>query len=211
MNGDEHAAFKAFAETTNLASATAVFMSKYERPGVLALEERQEWARKALAAFKAAPAGPAAELAVGSLVERLRAQIKAGKIIFDNPSLQSQLLRLNVGTKVTPKLQALVLKLCDLTPVIRISSLVRSGGGSFHALGQAVDIGNQEIAGALLPQIATPQQVAALGIDELIFDARLINRDNDANKFNFNEGARFSFNAATINGHGNHIHFAVTA
>jgi hypothetical protein len=210
MNGDEQAAFRAFAETTNLASATAVFMSKYERPGVPALEERQDWARKALNAFKAAPAGPAAELAAGSLVERLRTQIKAGKIIFDNPSLQSQLLRLNVGTKVTPKLQALVLKLCEMTPVIRISSLVRSGGGSFHALGQAVDIGNEEIAAALLPQIATAQQVAALGIDELIFDARLINPGNDPNKFNFNDGAKFSFTAATINGHGNHIHFAVT-
>jgi hypothetical protein len=215
MNGAERPAFDAFAATTNLASATAVFMSRYERPGVLALEERQDWARKALTAFKNAPAagagGGAAVAAAGSVIERLRAQIKAGKIIFDKPALQSELLGLNVGTKVTPKLQALVLKLCDMTPVIRISSLVRPGGGSFHALGRAVDIGNQEIAAALLPKIATAQQVAALGIDELIFDARLINAANDPNKFNFDQGKKHEFKSGTIDDHGDHIHFAVTA
>jgi hypothetical protein len=213
MNGDEHAAFKAFAETTNLASATAVFMSKYERPGVPALEERQDWARKALNAFKSAPAaGPGAAVAVGgSVVDGLRAQIKAGKITFDKPSLQSELLGLNVGTKVTPKLQALILKLCDMTPVIKISSLVRPAAGSFHAQGRAVDIGNEEIAAALLPMIATAQQVAALGIDELIFDARRINVANDPNKFNFDQGRKHDFNPGTIGDHGNHIHFAVTA
>ena len=213
MKGDERPAFDAFAATTNLASATAIFMSRYERPGVPALEERQDWARKALDAFRSAPAAGAgaAEVADGSVVDKLRAQIKAGKIIFDKPTLQSELLGLNVGTKVTPKLQALVLKLCAMTPVIRISSLVRPDAGSFHAAGRAVDIGNEEIAAALLPQIATAQQVAALGIDELIFDARRIDAANDPNKFNFDQGKKHDFNPGTIGDHGDHIHFAVTA
>ena len=208
MKGDERTAFNLFAATTNLQAATEVFMEKYERPGVKALAERIDWARKALSAFNSAPAaGPSG--AEGSVVDLLRARVDAGKIIFDKPALRDELLGLNAGTKVSSKLQALILKLCDMAPVIRISSLVRPAPGSHHAEGRAVDIGNEEIAAALLPQIATTQQVAALGIDELIFDARRINPSNDPNKFNFDRGVKHDFSIGTINDHGNHIHFAV--
>jgi len=53
---DEAHGFGLFAQTTNLNDATEVFMSKVERPGVPALQERQDWARKALSAFQNPPA-----------------------------------------------------------------------------------------------------------------------------------------------------------
>ncbi|TKW77005.1 MAG: hypothetical protein DI543_17980 [Bradyrhizobium icense] len=146
------------------------------------------------------------------MAAQLGAQIASGRIIFDNNSLRDQLLGgSSGGIRVTAKLQSLVLKLSTMTPIIRISSLIRPAAGSHHAVGRAVDIGNEEIAGALLPLIATPQKVAELEIDELIFDARIIDPANDKNKFNFDQGVRHRFNDATINEHGNHIHFAVKA
>jgi hypothetical protein len=216
MKHAEAHGFGLFAQTGNIDDATEVFMSKVERPGVPALQERQDWARKALSAFQNPPAARSAGAATsggGNLVAQLRAQITAGKIIFDgdSQSLKDQLLGLNSGIKVTPKLQSLVLRLCAMTPVIRISSLVRSGAGSHHTEGRAVDIGNEEIAGTLLPLIATAAKVAELGIDELIFDARRIDPANDKNKFNFDQGLKHSFDASTIGDHGNHIHFAVKA
>jgi hypothetical protein len=194
-------------ETTSLESATSVFEQEFEIAGVVALSDRITWARRALAAFKGVGTP-------GTSAHTLQQLVSAGKIIFDedSPVLKSQLLGLNTGTKVTPKLQTLVLKLCDLTPEkIRISSLVRSATAnhSHHTEGRAVDIGNQEIAAALLPKVV--QQVGALGIDELIFDARRIDPANDPNKFNFDQGAKHSFDDATIKDHGDHIHFAVMA
>jgi hypothetical protein len=142
--------------------------------------------------------------------EKLRQQILAGKIKFDSTAFQSQLLGLNSGTKVTAQLQALVLKLSELAaPNIRISSLVRSGMGSHHTEGRAVDIGNEEIAGSLLAVVATDAQVAALDIDELIFDGSILGQAR--NKFNYDEGRKHDFDAATLDQHGNHIHFAVKA
>lgn len=218
MQHDEHPAFEAFSVTTNIDDATEVFMLRYERPGVPALAERKDFARRALDAFRnpgavGAGAVGAGTSGGGALAAQLSAQIAAGKIVFDNnsQSLRDQLLGVNNGIKVTAKLQSLVLKLCSLTPVIRISSLVRPAAGSHHAVGRAVDIGNEEIAATLLPQVATPQKVAELEIDELIFDARLIDPANDMNKFNFDQGVRHSFNDATIHDHGDHIHFAVKA
>jgi hypothetical protein len=216
MRHEEAHGFGLFAQTTNLDDATKVFMLRVERPGVPALQERQDWARKALSIFRNPPAAGSAGAGTsgaGTLVTQLRAQIAAGKIIFDgnSQSLKDQLLGLNSGTKVTAKLQTLVLKLCALTPVIRISSLVRPGAGSHHAEGRAVDIGNEEIAATLLPLIATEQKVAELGIDELIFDARRIDPANDKNKFNFDRVLKHDFGAGTISDHGDHIHFAVVA
>ena len=102
------------------------------------------------------------------------------------------------------------MKLSELaTPNIRISSLVRSGMGSHHTEGRAVDIGNEEVAGALLRIIATDAQVAALEIDELIFDGALLGEDR--NKFNYDEGRKHEFNSTTLDQHGNHIHFSVKA
>lgn len=144
------------------------------------------------------------------VLEKLRQQILAGKIKFNSTAFQSQLLGLSGGTKVTAKLQSLVLKLSELaTPNIRISSLVRSGMGSHHTEGRAVDIGNEEIAGALLRIVATDAQVAALEIDELIFDGALLGENR--NKFNYDEGRKHEFNSTTLDQHGNHIHFSVKA
>jgi len=151
------------------------------------------------------PAGTPAEI-----VEKLRQQIIAGKIKFDSTAFQSQLLGLSGATKVTAKLQGLVLRLSELAaPNIRISSLVRVGMGSHHTEGRAVDIGNEEIAGALLPVVATDAQVPALEIDELIFDGALLGQDR--NKWNYDEGRKHDFNSATLDQHGNHMHFSVKA
>ncbi len=210
MLGKENPAFNLFVATADIDRATFVFMDRYERPGVPALAERQDWARKALQAFQnPVPASSGLAATFGPVGTQLRARINAGQIIFDKPELEDELLGLTGNPRVTAKLQSLVLKLSDLTPLIRVSSLVRQGGGSFHALGRAVDIGNEDIAATLLPQVATAARVSELGIDELIFDARLINPGNDPNKFNFDQGAKHDFDQATINAHGNHIHFAV--
>lgn len=211
MKTIETRAFRLFAQTTTLESATKVFMDEYERPGVRKLDERIDWARKAMAAFRN-PAMPGVNrtVASGPVVASLRSLIATGRIIFDKPALKDELLGLNTGTQVAPKLQTLVLRLCELTEVIRISSLVRASHGSFHAAGRAVDIGNQEIAGALLPLIATAAKVRELEIDELIFDARVIDPANDRNKFNFDRGVKHNFDLRTTDGHRDHIHFAVT-
>lgn len=212
MLGKEKPAFDLFAATNDIDRATFVFMDKYERPGVPALAERKDWARKALQAFHNPPAaGQNSAIASGPLAASLRRLIDARRIIFNRQDLKAELLGLNDGVRVTPKLQSLVVKLCELTPVIRISSLVRPAAGSFHASGRAVDIGNDEIAGALLPLLATEAKVRELEIDEIIFDARLINPDNDPNKFNFNDGRKGEFNPDTIRQHGDHIHIAVRA
>ena len=188
-------------KTPTIQDATEEFMTTYERPGVKALNERVTWAQRALSAFNGVGT-------LGTDAQTLQQQINAGKIIFDSHELKSELLGLNTGTKVTAKLQALVLAVSKLAPVIRISWLVRSGTGSHHTEGRAVDIGNEEIAADLLPQIATADKIAAFGIDELIFDASVLH-EADRNKFNFDQGAKHNFNETTLNQHGNHIHFAV--
>lgn len=144
-----------------------------------------------------------------SVVDDLRAQIAAGRIVFDNGSarLRRELLGQNAGTKVTPRLQALVLAVSRLQS-IRISSIIRSGSSSRHVVGRAFDVGNETIAGELLPRIATDTRVAELGIDELIFDASVAGQSN-RNKWNYDNGSKHNFDSATLKEHNNHIHFAV--
>jgi hypothetical protein len=190
--------------TSTLEKATEIFELEFEVAGVVAMDDRETWARRALNAFRSVGTP-------GTSSNSLKQLVDAGRITFDSPVQKEQLLGLSTGAKVTPKLQALVLELCNLTAHINISSLVRTGTGSFHNVGRAVDINNEEIAGSLLPQIATPEMVARFEIDELIFDARKIDPGNDPNKFNFDQGVRHPFNPATISEHGNHIHFAVKA
>ncbi|MFL6283645.1 MAG: hypothetical protein ACJ74Q_10950 [Pyrinomonadaceae bacterium] len=149
-----------------------------------------------------------------SVVDDLKAQINAGRIIFDPPTTKSQRLRRellgqNDGTKVTGSLQELVLELSRRAK-IRISDLVRDGAGSFHTKGRAVDVGNEDIAASLLPGIATDEMVEELNIDELIFDASVAGKAN-RNEWNFDQGEKHNFNAVTLNQHKNHIHFAVKA
>lgn len=149
-----------------------------------------------------------------SVVDDLRAQISAGRIIFDPPTstsqrLRSELLGENSGLKVTESLQRLVLEVSRLSS-IRISDILRPGTSSHHARGRAFDVGNEEIGGTLLPSIATDARVAALNIDEIIFDARIAGQ-SDRNEWNYDHGTKHDFSPSTLARHGNHIHFAVKA
>lgn len=138
-------------------------------------------------------------------VAALEKHIANGKIIFDKSSLNDELLGRNQGQKVTETLQILVLHLADTVGThIRVSSLVRTNG--HHAAGRAVDIGNEEIAGEILPEV-TPL-VGSLSIDELIFDAAVEGKP-DRNEWNFDEGKKHSFDTATLDAHKDHIHFSV--
>ena len=150
-----------------------------------------------------------------SVVDDLREQISAGRIIFDPPAatsrrLERELLGTNPGAvKVTESLQRLVLEVSRLSR-IRISDILRPGTSSHHARGRAFDVGNEEIGGTLLPLIATDARVAALDIDEIIFDARIAG-EADRNKWNYDQGRRHNYSPSTLARHGNHIHFAVRA
>lgn len=147
------------------------------------------------------------------VIDDLRDQIAAGRIVFDNATagqgarLRRELLGLNAGTKVTRGLQAPVLEVSRLQG-IRISSIIRSGSSSRHVVGRAFDVGNEEIAGDLLPQIATDVRVEEFGIDEIIFDARVAGPSN-RNRWNYNDGRRHDYDSATLAAHRNHIDFAV--
>jgi len=148
-----------------------------------------------------------------SVVDELKEQIDAGRIIFDSAApgqgarLRRELLGRNAGTKVTPMLQALALHVSHVRR-IRISSIIRSGSSSRHVVGRAFDVGNEEIAGELLPEIATDDRVEEFGIDEIIFDARAAGEAN-RNRWNYDNGHRHSYDPATLTAHRNHIHFAV--
>ncbi|HEX6371316.1 MAG TPA: DUF4157 domain-containing protein [Longimicrobium sp.] len=144
----------------------------------------------------------------GSTMDSLKAQIAAGKITFDSAEEKTELLGENkTGSRVTARLQALVVHLSTLQTV-RISSVVRTEG--HHGSGRAVDVGNETIAGALLPAVATDATVASLGIDELIFDAREAG-ESDAQKWNYDQGKPHRYGSATLADHKDHIHFAVKA
>ena len=133
LRGKEQAGRKLFEVTTDIDRATQVFMSKIERPGVEALAERKNFARRALSSFHGAGAaagggGAAAGAAIsaGPVVQKLRALIASGAIMFDKASLKDELLGLNTtGVKVTPKLQTFVVKLTEFAAPqkICISSL----------------------------------------------------------------------------------------
>jgi hypothetical protein len=104
-------------------------------------------------------------------------------------------------------LQTLVLKLSQKVGThIRLSSLVREAG--HHGAGRAVDIGNEDVAAQLLPLVATDTEVAALKIDEVIFDAAICG-ENDRNKWNYDRGRKHNYDSDTVGRHANHIHFSV--
>jgi hypothetical protein len=145
-----------------------------------------------------------------SVVDDLRAQISAGRITFDPPAskaarLRRELLGENPGTKVTELLQELALEVSRLKK-IRISSIIRTAG--HHGSGRAFDVGNEEIAETLLPDLATDDRIEELRIDELIFDAGVAGESN-RNKWNYDRGRKHNYNAATLDQHSNHIHLAV--
>lgn len=147
-----------------------------------------------------------------SVSEQLEQKINEGKITFQAPNLKAELLGTNTGTqKITTKLQVLVLELSSISPKpIEISELLRTSGSSHHVAGRAVDIGNEQIAKDLLPLVATDAKVAQLGIDEIIFDAGVAG-ESDRNKWNYDAGSKHTYDAATLNDHDDHIHFAAVA
>ena len=59
LRGTEAAALEALRAAASLEAATAVVCRRFERPGIVALPSRLAWARRALAALRAA-AGPVA-------------------------------------------------------------------------------------------------------------------------------------------------------
>lgn len=151
-----------------------------------------------------------------SLTDELKAQITAGKIIFDTSPvgtgdrLKKELLKENTGTQVTDKLQKLVLELAktiDTGKQLRISSIIRNEG--HHGTGRAVDFGNEDIAEHLLSvkQIATDAKVQSLEIDEIIFKASGSTLA-EQNRWNYDLGTKHSYDATTLAQHNNHIHFA---
>ncbi len=146
-----------------------------------------------------------------SVIDDLRSQISAGRITFDPPTsksarLRRELLGENAGTKVTESLQELVLEVSRRSR-IRISSIVRTDQGH-HSRGRAFDVGNEEVAAALLPGIATDEMIEEMNIDELIFDATVAGKAN-RNEWNYDRGVKHNYNATTLSQHRNHIHFAV--
>lgn len=149
--------------------------------------------------------GPAKSHVASPTVDALETRITTRKIVFDEPALADELLGRNPGTKVTETLQKLVLHLADTVGTrIRISSLIGSAG--HHAAGRAVDVGNEEIAGEILPGIVP--LVGALSIDELIFDAAVAGQP-DRNEWNRDKGEKRAYDSATLDEHGDHIHFSV--
>ncbi len=150
------------------------------------------------------------------VTDDLKAQITSGVIKFDPPAataerLKQELLGENTGTRVTEKLQKLVLELSrtiDSGKHLRISSIIRNEG--HHGSGRAFDLGNEDVADHLLrvKQIATDSIVQNLEIDEIIFDAGG-NTPSLRNRWNYDQGARHDYNTTTLSDHGNHIHFAV--
>lgn len=147
-----------------------------------------------------------------SVIDDLNQLIAAGRLTFQSEALKHELLGLPPAVPPEQKVQALVVALCRKSPTtsIQISSL-RRPDSVHHAAGRAVDIGNEEIAGTLLPLVGTQEFVNANAIDELIFDATLIPGEGDSNKYNFDGGVSHDYNDATIKKHRNHIHFAVRA
>lgn len=137
-----------------------------------------------------------------SVIDDLKSQIAKKRIIFDKPALQDELL----GSSVAVEAQKLVHHLSTLE-TLRISSIVRAEG--HHAEGRAFDVGNEDIAKRLLATVATNDQVKAWMIDEIIFDAKKADASYDRNKWNYDRGAKHVYDAATLNAHGDHIHFAV--
>jgi hypothetical protein len=143
---------------------------------------------------------------MADVIEKLGAQIDLGKITFDSDGLRDELLGTNLGTKVSSKIQSLVLELSYLVSSIRISSVVRGSG--HHGSGRAVDLGDESIAPSLLPKVVG--RVAQWEIDEIIFDAGGTTL-KERNRWNYDAGKPHEFDATTLGRHADHIHFAVAA
>lgn len=137
-----------------------------------------------------------------SNVDDIKQLISVQRLTFQHPRFRDALL----GNTVSANLQALVVHLCSITE-IQVSSVVRPARG--HPEGLAIDIGNEKVAHMLLPSIATDFEVKRLKIDQIIFDARVVSKDNDPNLWNYNGGRKAAYREGDLKDHRNHIHFAV--
>lgn len=146
--------------------------------------------------------------------EELTQQIDNKRIIFNlgtDERLTDELLGRNQGTHITEKLQILILASSKIVQ-IKVTSLIRprTGTRSHHQSGQAVDIGNTGVSGQLLPQlISGGWGISLYSIDEIIVDARVINKDYCPNRWNYDRGKPHCYGAQTLSNHNNHIHLAV--
>jgi hypothetical protein len=147
-----------------------------------------------------------------SIKDQLIKQINAGKISFDNNSveLRQQLLQENAGQLISEKLQKLILFMSTaIESSIRISSIVRNPDvPSDHGKRRAVDIGNEEIAAKLLPIIGAAPNVSLYDIDEIIFNAGG-QLPSGPNRWNFKNGKPHHYDNATLNAHKDHIHVSI--
>ncbi|WP_156918381.1 hypothetical protein [Bradyrhizobium sp. Cp5.3] len=146
------------------------------------------------------------------VAEQLKKEIADKQITFDagRPELESELLRENPGIRISERLQSLVLELAKASPdPILIREMVRMTEIGPHSAGRAVDIG-RDVAGKLLPLVATAAKAGELQIDEIIFDAGGDSADA-RNKWNFKDGVKFSYDETTLNNHKTRIHFSVAS
>ena len=149
-----------------------------------------------------------------SVKQELQAHIDEGTIRFDNAARdRPQLLAENGGTTVSPRLQKLVNAVADEAKsqglYVRVSSIIRSGSGtSRHESGHGFDVGNEDIASAILPVFATASRVATYAIDEIIFDAAVAG-EPDRNRWNYDAGLPHAYASGVLGRHRDHIHFSV--
>jgi hypothetical protein len=147
--------------------------------------------------------------------QELAGQILANaNITFDSNSIRTSFVQVSedgtAGThsnggsrvQVSARLMAVILKLAESTP-IRISSLTTGGHSatSNHYVGTAVDIGNEEVAGQIVPALYTNR--AAWSINELIFSPM------PAGTTTLKNGNNHVYSSDTLSDHRNHIHFSV--
>lgn len=158
------------------------------------------------------PQIPGASVPLASdVVDSLKELIRSRRIIFDETRMRKELVGGHSEKSATPKLQRLVVALTEMTDEqIRISSVVRASSAGHHSTGRAIDIGNEEIANKLLPILSQRVNIDRLGVDELIFDAKIVGK-RDRNFWNYDRGRKHDYNARTLDTHGDHIHIAVAA
>lgn len=78
LRGSEAEALVALKRTATLESATETFCTLFERPGIVALDSRLAWSRRALAAIRAGPTADAAAKAVPAPRPRAAKMSKTG-------------------------------------------------------------------------------------------------------------------------------------
>ena len=89
LKGSERASLTALAKTTTLQEATRVFSERFERPGKPAMEKRQAYAQRALAAYRAskkvvetAAGGGGVVATIGAAAESARQGMSTGRVVL---------------------------------------------------------------------------------------------------------------------------------